>query len=89
MFLSNDADVQSRFGLKYPSFNTDTLLSGGVQRVQDSMHFFALGRFGREVGSKNLLTFNQTGEPVSWITPWGSCPDIGRHRTSQVSNQVS
>ncbi|KAG1905809.1 phosphoglycerate mutase-like protein [Suillus fuscotomentosus] len=44
------------FGLKYPNFTTETLLSSTTQRVIDSMYFFAQGRFGREAEDKDLLT---------------------------------
>ncbi|KAG2157186.1 histidine phosphatase superfamily [Suillus clintonianus] len=61
------------FGLKYPDFTTERLLSSTVQRVIDSMYFFAQGRFGREAEDKELLTVDDMPGPVSWITPWNSC----------------
>jgi acid phosphatase len=78
-----------RFGLKYPSFTTETLLSSDVTRVIDSMYFFAVGRFGREVVDKKLLIFNDTRDGVSWITPWASCPGLSWSYASEASNQVS
>ncbi|KAG1756697.1 histidine phosphatase superfamily [Suillus paluster] len=62
------------FGLKYPNFDTDTLRSSDVPRVIDSMYFFGLGRFGRELEDKELLTVHDMPDPVSWITPWTTCP---------------
>ncbi|KAG2357692.1 phosphoglycerate mutase-like protein [Suillus spraguei] len=53
------------FGLKYPNFTTETLLSSPSQRVVDSMYFFAQGRFGREANDKNLLTVNDIPGPVA------------------------
>lgn len=84
--LSNRTDVHSRFGLKYPNLTTDTLLSSTTQRVIDSMYFFAEGRFGREVEDKKLLTVGDMHDPVSWITPWTSCPGIDMHYASRASN---
>jgi len=85
----SDADVCSRFGLKYPNFTTDTLLSSDVQRVIDSMYFFAQGRFGREIANKTLLTVKDTPDPVSWITPWKHCPGYDSQYGAKASNQVS
>lgn len=77
--------MPSRFGLKYPNFTTETLLSSTTQRVIDSMYFFAQGRFGREAEDKDLLTVNDIPGPVSWITPWNSCPGIDWHYASKAS----
>ncbi|KAG2111630.1 phosphoglycerate mutase-like protein [Suillus discolor] len=77
------------FGLKYPNFTTETLLSSTTQRVIDSMYFFAQGRFGREAEDKDLLTVNDIPDPVSWITPWNSCPGIDWHYASKVGNEWS
>ncbi|OJA08149.1 hypothetical protein AZE42_03578 [Rhizopogon vesiculosus] len=77
------------FGLKYPNFTTDTLLSSPTQRVIDSMYFFAQGRFGREAEGKKLLTVKDMPDPVSWITPWTSCPGLDTHSTSKASDQWS
>ncbi|KAG0707680.1 histidine phosphatase superfamily [Suillus ampliporus] len=76
------------FGLKYPNFDTETLLSSDSQRVIDSMYFFGLGRFGRKVEDKKLLTVNDVPGP-SWITPWTSCPGLDWHHGLQASDQVS
>jgi hypothetical protein len=65
------------------------LLSSDVTRVIDSMYFFAVGRFGREVVDKKLLIFNDTRDGVSWITPWASCPGLSWSYASEASNQVS
>ncbi|KAG1891093.1 phosphoglycerate mutase-like protein [Suillus subluteus] len=73
------------FGLKYPNFTTETLLSSTTQRVIDSMYFFAQGRFGREVEDKDFLTVDDIPGPVSWITPWTSCPGIDWHYASKAS----
>lgn len=86
--LSNCADVLSRFGMKYPNFTTETLLSSTTQRVIDSMYFFAQGRFGREVEDKKLLTVDDMSDPVSWITPWTSCSGIDWHYASKASEPV-
>jgi acid phosphatase len=83
---SNDTDVDSRFGLKYPNFTTDTLLSSYSQRVIDSMYFFAQGRFGREVEGKKLLTVSDLHDPVSWIIPEASCPDFDWHYPWKASS---
>ncbi|KAG2078233.1 phosphoglycerate mutase-like protein [Suillus decipiens] len=77
------------FGLKYPNFTTETLLSSPSQRVVDSMYFFAQGRFGREAKDKNLLTVKDIPGPVSWITPWTSCPGTNHHHASQVATDWS
>ncbi|KAG0697610.1 phosphoglycerate mutase-like protein [Suillus ampliporus] len=77
------------FRLKYPNFNTATLLSSNVQRVIDSMYFFALGRFGREVQDKKLLTVDDMPDPVSWITPWTSCPGLNWHHSSEMTEEWS
>ncbi|OAX34165.1 phosphoglycerate mutase-like protein [Rhizopogon vinicolor AM-OR11-026] len=77
------------FGLKYPNFTTDTLLSSDVQRVIDSMYFFAQGRFGREIANKTLLTVKDTPDPVSWITPWKHCPGYDSRYGAKASNQWS
>ncbi|KAG0696002.1 histidine phosphatase superfamily [Suillus ampliporus] len=74
------------FGLKYPNFNTATLLSSNAPRVIDSMYFFALGRFGREVQDEKLLTVNDMPDPVSWITPWTSCPGPNWYHSSEASD---
>jgi hypothetical protein len=86
--LSSCANVPSRFGVKYPNFTTKTLLSSTTQRVIDSMYFFAQGRFGREAEDKDLLTVDDTPGPVSWITPWTSCPGIDWHYGSKASKSV-
>lgn len=86
--LSTCADVPSRFGMKYPNFTTDTLLSSTTQRVIDSMYFFAQGRFGREAEDKKLLTVAEMSDPVSWITPWTSCSGIDWNYASKVSELV-
>ncbi|KAG0707768.1 histidine phosphatase superfamily [Suillus ampliporus] len=62
------------FGSKYPNFDTDTLLSSDAPRTIDSMYFFGLGRFGRKLEDKELLTFHDMPDPISWITPWTTCP---------------
>lgn len=77
------------FGLKYPNFTTETLLSSTTQRVIDSMYFFAQGRFGREAEDKDLLTVDDIPGPVSWITPWNSCPGIDWHYASKVASNWS
>ncbi|KAJ8584928.1 phosphoglycerate mutase-like protein [Rhizopogon salebrosus TDB-379] len=77
------------FGMKYPNFTTDTLLSSYSQRVIDSMYFFAQGRFGREVEDKKLLTVNDMHDPASWITPWTSCPELDMSYGSEVSAEWS
>ncbi|KAG2753281.1 phosphoglycerate mutase-like protein [Suillus brevipes Sb2] len=77
------------FGMKYPNFTTDTLLSSTTQRVIDSMYFFAQGRFGREAEDKKLLTVDDMSDPVSWITPWTSCPGIDWHYASKVGKEWS
>ncbi|KAG1756682.1 histidine phosphatase superfamily [Suillus paluster] len=72
------------FGLKYPNFDTDTLLSSDSQRVKDSMKFFGLGRFGLEIENKELLAVDDMPDLVSWITPWTSCPINGLHALAVV-----
>ena len=52
------------------------------------MYFFAQGCFGREVKPKQLLTVDDMHDPVSWITPWNSCPGLNWYLASEVSNQV-
>lgn len=89
MIVITAIDAFSRFGLKYPNFTTDTLLSSDTQRVVDSMYFFAQGRFGREATSKKLLTVKDVPNNVSWITPWTSCHGLDYHYGSQASNHVS
>ncbi|OJA20393.1 hypothetical protein AZE42_05353 [Rhizopogon vesiculosus] len=76
------------FGLKYPNFNTETLLSSDVQRVIDSMYFFAQGRFGHEIENKTLRTVKDTQDLVSWITPWNHCPGMDWQHGTNASNQV-
>ncbi|KAG2356218.1 histidine phosphatase superfamily [Suillus spraguei] len=77
-----------KFGVKYPNFNTETLLSSTVPRVIDSMYFFAQGRFGREVKSKDLLTVDDIPGPVSWITPSNSCPGLDWPYASKAMEQL-
>jgi acid phosphatase len=84
--FSKHTDVNSRFGLKYPNFTTETLLSSDVPRVVDSMYFFAQGRFGREVEDKKLLKVKDMHDPVSWITPWDSCPKFSWRYASTASS---
>ncbi|KAG0707665.1 phosphoglycerate mutase-like protein [Suillus ampliporus] len=76
------------FGLNYPNFDAEILLSSDVPRVIDSMYFFGLGRFGRKLGDKELLTFHQMPDPVSWITPWTTCPSDW-HYASKVAKEWS
>ncbi|OAX38734.1 phosphoglycerate mutase-like protein, partial [Rhizopogon vinicolor AM-OR11-026] len=77
------------FGLKYPNFTTETLLSSDVQRVTDTMYFFAQGRFGREIENKTLLTVKDRHDLVSWVTPWDHCPGIDWQYGKKASNQWS
>ncbi|KAG2368256.1 histidine phosphatase superfamily [Suillus spraguei] len=74
------------FGVEYPNFTTETLLSSTSPRVIDSMYLFAQGRFGREVEDKDLLTVDG---PVSWITPWTSCPDLDWAYAYKLANDWS
>ncbi|KAG1782587.1 phosphoglycerate mutase-like protein [Suillus placidus] len=53
------------FGVKYPNFTTETVLSSKSPRVFDSMYFFAQGRFGREVEDKNLLSVDVIPGPMA------------------------
>lgn len=75
----------SRLALRYPTLSTDVVLSTPVQRVMDSSYFFAQGFFGLEAENVTFHTVTDLDDPVSWITPWKSCPRFPGRPSHQVN----
>ena len=74
-----------RFTLRYPTFSTDEVVSTTVQRVIDSAHFFSQGFIGREAEDIDFLTTGDSDDPVSWLAPWKSCPNLSYDEAYQVN----
>jgi acid phosphatase len=74
-----------RFALRYPTFSTDEVVSTTVQRVIDSARFFSQGFFGREAEDTHFLTTDDFKDPVSWLVPWESCPNLSPAGAQQVN----
>ena len=74
-----------RFALRYPTFSTDEVVSTTVQRVIDSAHFFSQGFIGREAEDIDFLTTGDFDDPVSWLAPWKSCPNLSYDEAYQVN----
>lgn len=60
------------------------VLSSPVQRVMDSAYFFAQGFFGHKAKNVTFRTVADLDDPVSWITPWKSCPTFPDDESHEV-----
>ncbi|KAF8136585.1 phosphoglycerate mutase-like protein [Boletus edulis] len=75
------------FALRYPNLSTDVVVSSPIQRVMDSSYFFAQGFFGLKTENITFRTVTDLDDPVSWITPWKSCPKFSTHQPHQAASQ--
>ena len=76
--------IVTRFALRYPKISTDVVISSPVPRVVDSSCFFAKGFFGLKTENVTFRTVTDLDDPVSWITPWKSCPKFTEYQAHQV-----
>ncbi|KAN0077086.1 Histidine phosphatase superfamily [Tylopilus felleus] len=75
------------FALRYPKISTDVVISSPVPRVVDSSCFFAKGFFGLKTENVTFRTVTDLDDPVSWITPWKSCPKFTEYQAHQAVSQ--
>ncbi|KAF8559780.1 phosphoglycerate mutase-like protein [Imleria badia] len=80
-------DHGAEFALRYPNFSTNVVVSSPVQRVVESSYFFANGFFGLKTENVTFRTVTDLDDPVSWITPWKSCPRFSDHQSHRAASQ--